>query len=115
MIILEFAIDRTIIRRYDVDEEQFEDALYYTTPQHLRQTGLPFDKENVLYTKKYVVALWNFFFIYEEPEILTYTGRFVDNLTITNYRGDYRVIKRRKHPTSGANPTPPKKTRWTTN
>ena len=112
MIILEFAIDRTIIRRYDVDEEQFKDALYYTTPQHLRQTGLPFDKENVLYTKKYVVALWNFFFISEEPEILAYTGRFVDNLTITNYRGDYRVIKRRKHPTSDANPTP-KKNRWT--
>ena len=111
MIILEFAIDRTIIRRYDVDEEQFKDALYHTTPQHLRETGLPFDKENVLYTKEYVIALWNFFFMAEEPEILAYTGRFVDNLTITNYRGDYHVIKRRKRSTSDANPTTPKKKR----
>jgi hypothetical protein len=110
MIILEFAIDRTIIRRYHVDEEQFKDALYHTTPQHLRETGLPFD-QGVLHTKEYVLALWKFFFMDEEPEILAYTGRFIDSLTVTNYESNYSVIKRRKRSTFDANPTTAKKKR----
>jgi hypothetical protein len=112
MIILEFAIDRTIIRRYDVDEEQFKDALYHTTPPTLRETGLPFDKENVLHTKKYVLALWKYFFMSEEPEILAYTGRFIDSLTVTNYKDNYSVTKRRKRSASDANPATVKKKRW---
>ena len=106
MIILEFAIDRTIIRRFDVDEEQFKDALYLTTPPPpLRETGLPFDKENVLHTKKYVLALWKLFFMREEPKSLAYTGRCVDSLTVTNYKDNYSVTKRRKRSASKPNPT----------
>ena len=91
VVTLEFAIDRTVIRRYDVDQENFKDALYMITPPHLKETGLPFDSENVLYSKKYILAFWEFFFIREEPESLAYTGRFLDTLTVTNYKGDYSI------------------------
>ena len=60
VVTLEFAIDRTVIRRYDADQENFKDALYTITPSHLRETGLPFDSENVLYSKKYILAFWEF-------------------------------------------------------
>jgi hypothetical protein len=95
IVTLEFAIDRTIIRRFDVDEEHFKDALYIITPPPLRETGLPFDQENVLHTKLHVLALWNFFFMREEPESLAYTGRFLDTLIVTNFKGNYRVYKKK--------------------
>ena len=102
VVILEFAIDETIIRRFDVDEKDFEDALYIITPPPLRETGLPFDKENVLYTKQHILAFWKFFFIRKEPESLAYTGRFLDTLIVTNYKGNYsvqtRVGKKRSSP-----------------
>jgi hypothetical protein len=101
VVTLEFAIDRTVIRRYDADQENFKDALYKITPSHLRETGLPFDSENVLYCKPYILAFWElFFFIREEPESLAYTGRFLDSLTVTNYQGNYsiRTAKKRSLP-----------------
>ena len=91
VVTLEFAIDRTVIRRYDTNQENFKDALYTITPSHLRETGLPFDSENVLYSKKYILAFWEFFFIREEPESLAYTGRFLNSLTVTNYKGNYSI------------------------
>jgi hypothetical protein len=95
IVTLEFAIDRTIIRRFDVDEEHFKDTLYLITPPPLRETGLPFDQENVLHIKPHVLALWNFFFMCEEPESLAYTGRFLDTLIVTNFKGNYSVQPRR--------------------
>jgi hypothetical protein len=102
MITLEFAIERTVIRRIDVDEEDFKDALYITTPPPLREAGLPFDRNNVLHTKQYVLALWKFFFFYEEPESRSYTGLFIDSLTVTNYKDSYSIpkLKSRKRPAS---------------
>jgi hypothetical protein len=90
VVTLEFAIDRTVIRRHDTSQENFKDALYMITPPHLKEAGLPFDR-NILYSKKYIIRFWEFFFIREEPEGLNYTGRFLDSLTVTNYKGDYNI------------------------
>jgi hypothetical protein len=95
MLVLEFAIERTVIRRFDVDEEHFKNALALITPSHLRETGLPFDKENVLHAKQYVLALWKLFFMFDEPESLAYTGRFIDSLTVTNYKNSYSITEQK--------------------
>jgi hypothetical protein len=92
VVTLEFAIDRTVIRRHDTSQEIFKDALYMITPPHLKEAGLPFDR-NILYSKKYIIRFWEFFFIREEPEGLNYTGRFLDSLTVTNYKGNYNAPK----------------------
>ena len=100
VVTLEFAIDRTVIRRYDTSQEDFKDALYMITPPHLKEAGLPFH-QNILYSKKYIIRFWEFFFIREEPESLEYTGRFLDSLTVTNYKGNYtepRTGKKRSLP-----------------
>jgi hypothetical protein len=91
VVTLEFAIDRTVIRKYDTSQENFKDALYMITPPHLKEAGLPFDR-NILYSKKYIIRFWEFFFVPEEPEGLKYTGRFLDGLTVTNYEGNYNII-----------------------
>ena len=93
VVTLEFAIDQTVIRRYDTSQEIFKDALYMITPPHLQITGLPFH-QNIIYDKKYIVRFWEFFFIHEEPETLNYTGRFLDSLTVTNYKGTYNTQPR---------------------
>ena len=105
VVTLEFAVDKTVIRRYDVDQENFKEAIYMLTPPHLRETGLPFDNENILYSKKYILKFWEFFFIQEEPESLAYTGRFLDSLTVTNYKGNYsiRTVKKRSLPNDPLN------------
>ena len=100
VVTLEFAIDRTVIRRYDTSQEEFTNALYMITPPHLKEAGLPFH-QNILYSKKYIIRFWEFFFIREEPESLAYTGQFLDSLTVTNYKGDYaepRTGKKRSLP-----------------
>jgi hypothetical protein len=113
MLILEFAIKRTVMRRFDVDEKHFKDALDFITPPPLKETGFPFDKENVLHAKQYVLALWKFFFMREEPESLAYTGRFIDSLTVTNYKNNYSVTERKgkKRSASETDTTTIKKTR----
>lgn len=115
MFILEFAIDRTVIHRLDVDEEHFKDAIYHVTPAHLRETGLPFDKYNVLYSKQYVLALWKYFYLCDDPESHIYTGRFVDSLTVTNCSAiKYNYITKQKAAKRSASPpddTATKKTR----
>jgi hypothetical protein len=95
MILLEFAIERTVIRRLEVEEEAFEKAIHHITPTHLRETGLPFE-DKVLHTKQYVLDLWKYFFIWDDPESLAYTGRFVDSLTVTNtnYTTAYKITPR---------------------
>jgi hypothetical protein len=93
VVTLEFAIDRTVIRRYDTSQENFKDVIYRVTPPYLEEAGLPFYK-NTLYDKKYIIRFWEFFFIREEPESLNYTGRFLDSLTLTNYKGTYNTQPR---------------------
>jgi hypothetical protein len=91
VVTLEFAIDQTVIRRHDTSQEIFRDALYMITPPHLKEIGLPFAR-NILYSRNYIIRFWEFFFIREEPEGLKYTGRFLDSLTVTNYKGDYNIV-----------------------
>jgi hypothetical protein len=99
VVTLEFAIDQTVICRYDTSEEIFKDVLYMITPPHLQTTGLPFHK-NIIYDKKYIVKFWEFFFVHEKPETLNYTGRFLDSLTVTIYKGTHNTQPRtgRKRP-----------------
>jgi hypothetical protein len=54
VVLLEFAIGGSVIRRFDVDQESFKDALYFITPPPLREIGLPFDEENVLHVKQHI-------------------------------------------------------------
>jgi hypothetical protein len=88
VVLLEFAIGETVIRRFD--QESFKDALYLITPPSLRETGLPFE-ENILHVKRYVLAFWNFFFVNEKLSSLLYTGQFLDTLTVTSHTGNYSV------------------------
>ena len=90
VVLLEFGIGETVIRRIQVDRESFEDALYLITPPHLREVGLPFE-DNVLHVKRYVLAFWNILLSNEKLSSLMYTGQFLNTLTVTGYGGKYSV------------------------
>ena len=90
VVLLEFGIGETVIRRIQVDRDSFEDALYLITPPHLREVGLPFE-DNVLHVKRYVLAFWNILLSNEKLSSLMYTGQFVNTLTVTGYGGKYSV------------------------
>jgi hypothetical protein len=90
VVLLEFGIGETVIRRIQVDRESFEDALYLITPPHLREVGLPFE-DNVLHVKRYVLAFWNILLSNEKLSSLMYMGQFLNTLTVTGYGGKYSV------------------------
>ena len=90
VVLLEFGIGETVIRRIQVERDSFEDALYLITPPHLREVGLPFE-DNVLHVKRYVLAFWNILLSNEKLSSLMYTGQFLNTLTVTAYGGKYSV------------------------
>jgi hypothetical protein len=109
VILLEFGIGKTVLRRIEVDQESFENALYMITPPPLREKGfLPFEN-NVLHPSKYVRSFWNLLLTNEKLSSLMYTGQFLNKFTMIGYGFTYSVesaqqavgSKKRKTPLDG--------------